>query len=238
LETRSLTAIALLAALLLAGCANDTGAPTPTTTTGATPVVTPSPVAGTARSDDFENATVGELPAGWRVVAGEWSVVENASAPSGGKVLLSAQTQLGETLILDESAGNWSDLDARVMFNVQAGEKGQAGGIVFRHEDEKNYYVVRYNHNELSWNLFRTVDGNREKFAGTDESADAFHGALHTWTELRLEARGDHIQVWSGAVKVIDYTEEMDGAPASGGVGLWTRYDSKTEFDAFRVAAS
>ena len=41
----------------------------------------------------------------------------------------------------------------------------------------------------------------------------------------------------SDGILVIDYTEEDADAPASGKVGLWTRYDSKTLFDGFSVAA-
>lgn len=235
--------LTILLAFPLAGCADNSANSTPTTS--APPATPPGsttsptePVTGTSKTDDFEATALGGLPAGWRVVAGNWSVVTNDTAPAGSKVLQSDRTDLGETLILNDAAGEWSDLDASVMFNVLAGEKGQAGGIIFRYEDDKNYYVVRYNHNELSWNLFRTVDGKREKFAGTGEGAEAFHGALHQWTELRLEARGTHIQVSSGNIKVIDYTEEDSNAPTGGKVGLWTRYDSKTQFDGWSVAAS
>lgn len=242
MKSLALVLLCVLIAPALAGCADTTTTPrtttTPTNTASTPPTATMPATQGTPVSDDFESATIGGLPAGWSVAAGNWSVVANATAPRGGKVLLSDQTQLGETTILNDAAGSWSDLEARVMFNVQAGEKGQAGGIIFRYEDAKNYYVVRYNHNELSWNLFRTIDGNREKFPGTDESAEAFHGAFHRWTELRLEARGTHIQVFSADVKVIDYTEAAANAPASGKVGLWTRYDSKTEFDDWSIAAN
>lgn len=226
----------------LAGCAEN-GDDTPATSTPAgttptpTPVATPTPgVSGTAKAEDFESATVGGIPAGWTVVAGNWSVVENATGPKGSKVLLSDRTELGETTILDDAAGSWSDLEARVMFNVLAGEKGQAGGIIFRYEDAKNYYVVRYNENELSWNLFRTIDGDRQKFEPAATAA-TFQGGLHKWHELRLVATGPHISVFSGALLVIDYVETDADAPSSGKLGLWTRYDSKTQFDDFSVKA-
>lgn len=241
LKLRPLATILLLAALPLAGCADTDTTPVGGTLTSTPAMTTPTAsarVEGTSVEEDFESVATGRIPAGWVVAAGNWSVVTNDAAPASPKVLLSDQTQLGETTILNDAAGSWSDLEARVMFNILAGEKGQAGGIIFRYEDSKNYYVVRYNHNELSWNLFRTIEGNREKFPGTDESADQFQGALGQWTELRLEARGPHIQVFSGNLKVIDYTEEDANAPASGKVGLWTRYDSKTQFDDWSVRAN
>lgn len=243
LPSRTPFVITLLAALALAGCANDADGPSAGTTPESQATTTPAvstpatPVVGTSLAEDFENATVGGAPAGWTVVAGEWSVVENATAPAGGKVLLSDQTDLGETLILADEAGSWSDVEASVQIDVLAGEKGQAGGIVFRYEDEDNYYVVRYNHNELAWNLFRTMGGDREKFEGTPESVDAFQGALHQWFDLRVVAEGAHIQVYSGDLKVVDYNETETGAPQSGQIGLWTRWDSKTQFDAFEVKA-
>ena len=238
LKPLTLAVLTTLVALPLAGCANTIEGPTtisPITTTPTTPP-DDEPASGTPTSDDFETATSGALPAGWTVVAGNWRVTTNDTAPKGAKVLLSDQTDLGETLILSDAAGEWSDLDASVKINVLAGESGQAGGIAFRYEDEDNYYVVRYNHAELSWNLFRTIDGKRQKFDGTPES-EAIEVALNKWFDLKLEANGNHIRVLSGGVEVLDYTEEDTNAPKSGKVGLWTRYDSKTLFDDFRIAA-
>lgn len=235
MNTRTILLLTILLVAPLAGCANaPTGSPTPATEPTPTPMPQ-TPVVGVATAENFEDADVGGVPTGWTVIAGNWSVIENTSAPDGEKVLLSDQTALGETAILNDAAGEWSDLEASVQFNVLAGEKGQAGGILFRYADAKNYYVVRYNHNELSWNLFRTLDGKREKFEPTEAATESFQGALHQWTDMRVVAKGDHIVVTSGNVTVIDYTETVANAPKSGKVGLWTRWDSKTEFDAFTV---
>lgn len=237
MKLQPLAAAALLIALPLAGCADTLETPLDTPTTGTSPPRTSAaPVQGTPTEEDFENATEGGLPAGWTVAAGEWSVVRNTTAPAESKVLMSDRTQLGETSIINDAAGEWSDVDARVKINVLAGEKGQAGGIVFRHEDEDNYYVVRYNEAELSWNLFRTIDGKRQKFQATEEAAE-FEGGLNKWFDLHLEAFGDRIRAFSGGIEVIDYTEADPNAPKSGKIGLWTRYDSKTLFDDFSVAA-
>jgi hypothetical protein len=227
----------LLVALALAGCTNTGTNATTTSTPVTSTATTTSPVVGTAQADDFEAATVGALPEDWDVESGNWSVVTNASAPKGSKVLYSDKTGLGETAIIFEGAGEWSDLEASVMVNVLGGTKGQAGGILFRYEDAQNYYVVRYNENEKSWNLFRTINGNREKFDPTAES-DGFAGGLNKWFDVRLEARGNHIVVRSGGLTVIDYTETNADAPKTGEVGLWTRYDSMTQFDDFTVAAN
>jgi hypothetical protein len=241
LSLKALTFALVLVAASLAGCAN-TSTPTKTTTTSSTTTTmtttssTP-PVTGTAKSDDFESATVGGKPAGWDVEAGNWSVVTNASAPSGSKVLYSDKTDLGETSIIFEEAGEWSDFEASVNIDLLGGTKAQAGGIIFRHHDSKNYYVVRYNENEKMWNLFRTIDGAREKFSST-EASSAFAGGLNNWFDLRLEARGAHITVMTGAITVIDYTEDNAAAPKAGEVGLWTRYDSMTQFDGFTLAAN
>jgi hypothetical protein len=202
--------------------------------TGAPPAVNPGPA---AKRDSFDTATVGAAPAGWTVVAGTWKVEANQSAPSRPNLARQSARDLNETWMVFTSAGNYTDVEASVAFNVQAGEKAQAGGILFRYKDASNYYVARYNHNEGMWNLFRTIEGKREKFAPIESTLTDFHGALDMWIPMRIEAKGTHVQVFSGAMKVLDYNETAANAPTSGLVGLWARYDSVTLFDDFEVEA-
>ena len=238
---RALLAITLLAlAPVLAGCADDAATPTPsspTATSDPTPTATtPTGTTGTAYETEFEEAAdANGLPAGWTIVSGAWRVETNESAPEGEHVLRQSATDVGEPAILATEAGVFDDLEANVRINVLAGEKGQAGGIIFRYEDGQNHYVARYNNAEGAWNLFRTIDGARKKFDGVEGVAST--PGLNEWWDLHLEVEGGHIVVRSGGAIVIDYTETDPAAPKAGQVGLWVRYDSQTQFDGFEVEA-
>lgn len=227
-----------------AGCANDateadptpgtpgvtasTPAATTSTPAAASPTVTPTPTStpAAAKTESFDASA--SLPAGWTPVMGDWSVVAEASAPSAGNALKQSNASLNETMILADAFGSFSDLEASVSFRVLGGESGQAGGIMFRYVDAKNYYVARYNHLENSWNLFRTIEGKREKFQPVETE---FSANLTDWIPMRVVAEGPHIQVFTGQKLVIDYNETAANAPASGKVGLWGRYDSVVLFD-------
>jgi hypothetical protein len=119
---------------------------------------------------DFETATVGELPAGFSTAvtggggSGEWRVVEDVTAPSGGKVL--AQTSTDQTTsrfrlcIYDRLAAK--DVEVSVTFKPVSGTVDQAAGLVARCRDRDNYYVVRANALEDNVRLYKVERGTRQ----------------------------------------------------------------------------
>lgn len=226
-----------LVTLIVAGCASSpnggTDATTTTSTTTTPPTTTTQAQTQTPFSDGFDTSLVGGAPAGWTVASGTWTVELNLSAPSAPNVVRQSNKTEGEPTLLADKAGEWSDLDATVKVNILGGEQGQAGGLTFRYKDAKNYYVVRYNHAEGQWNLFRTIDGKRQKYDAVENNG--FNGSLDQWFDVHLVAKGAHITVTSGNRTVIDYNETEAGAPTTGKVGIWVRYDSQTLFDDFSV---
>jgi hypothetical protein len=71
-------------------------------------------------------------------------------------------------------------------------------------------------------------NGRRRQFAGWDGKV-----AKQTWHTLAVEARGDRFQVFFDGKPVID---AKDGTFRDAGkVGVWTKADSVTYFDAFSI---
>jgi Domain of Unknown Function (DUF1080) len=185
---------------------------------------------------DFETATVGELPAGFSTAVtgsggpGEWRVVDDATAPSGGKVL--AQTSTDKTssrfplCIYDRLAAK--DVEVSVTFKPISGSVDQAAGLVARYRDQDNYYIVRANALEDNVRLYKVERGKRQQFAGVNVKVPA-----NEWQTLTLEVKGTHFRVLLNDKFLFeaDDTRFKD----AGKVGLWTKADSVTSFDNLTV---
>src|SRR5581483_4243869 len=95
----------------------------------------------------------GKVPSGWTAAktgmgeGSNWKVVADASAPSGtGSVL--AQTAAGPSALFNLcilNEGRYRDVELIVSFKANRGELDQGGGLVWRYQDAKNYYVARMN---------------------------------------------------------------------------------------------
>jgi len=180
---------------------------------------------------DFEATPVGQLPAGVTTALtgsggpARWSVIEDATAPAGPKVL--AQTSTDRTdlrfplAIFEPIVG---DAAVGVKFRAVAGEVDRAGGIALRLSDAGNYYVVRANALEDNVRLYRVVGGQRIQFAGANTKVSS--GA---WHQLGLELRGNRFEVFFNGKSLFTATDATFARP--GRVALWTKADSVTHFD-------
>jgi hypothetical protein len=185
---------------------------------------------------DFDATIVGTLPAGFSsaVTGGggpaSWTVVEDVTAPSGGKVL--AQTSIDKTsfrfplCVYDGFTA--ADVMVSVSFKPVAGTVDQAAGLVARYRDKDNYYVVRANALENNVRLYKVERGNRKQFAGANVKVPSGE-----WQTLALEVKGTHFWVLLNEALLF----EADDATFknAGKVGLWTKADSVTYFDDLRV---
>jgi len=109
-----------------------------------------------------------------------------------------------------------------------------AGGLVWRARDANNYYVVRANALEDNVVLYKTVNGARSSLDivgrkggyGLKASVPA-----NRWHTLRVEYAGTRFKVIFNGQPLF---EVEDGTFTEAGmVGLWTKADSVTAFDAF-----
>ncbi len=176
---------------------------------------------------DFEDAHAGKTPAdfttgltgGGRAVS--WIVKEEAG-PSGGKKVL-AQTSSDDTdyrfphVVHNDLKAR--DVDVSVQFKSVAGKTDQAGGLVARYQDKDNYYVVRANALEDNVRLYHVVKGDRRQFAG--ESAKVASGQWHA-PQVTFDGK-------------ILFEADDDTLKDAGLAGMWTKADSVTYFDDFKI---
>jgi hypothetical protein len=187
---------------------------------------------------NFDSDATEKSPAGFTFArtgdgrAGRWLVRAIPDAPSGGQAL--AQTDADDTdyrfpvAVADQPA--FKDLRLSVKCKTTSGKVDQVCGLVFRYRDENNYYVTRTNGLENNVRLYRVKDGRRVQFGGWNGKV-----AKNVWHDFAVEARGGHFQVFFNGKKVIDARDDTFSGP--GRVGLWTKADSITLFDALEAIA-
>lgn len=168
----------------------------------------------------FDDQTAGKLPAGFVGEVGTWSVADAA----GGKVL--AQTaknpnSVFNVMLIDGTKS--SDVDLTVKFKAVAGEFDQGGGLIWRAQDAKNYYVARYNPLEDNYRLYHVVGGKRTLI----QNADIEH--TDGWHTLRVAMHGKHIECFYDGKKYLEKDDDTLAGP--GRIGLWTKADAQTYFD-------
>ncbi len=189
-----------------------------------------------AKTWDFQNEKVDEAPAGFSFGKtgqgrpGKWVVRRDPSAPAGDHVL--AQVDPDDTdnrfPLAVADAPVVKDLLLEVRCKQVSGKTDQACGLVFRYQDENNYYVTRANALEDNVRLYHVVNGKRRQFAGWNGKV-----ASQVWHTLAVEARGDRFRVFFDGKPVMDAKDDTIKDP--GKVGLWTKADSVTHFDALSV---
>jgi hypothetical protein len=189
-----------------------------------------------AKTWDFQGDRVDDAPAGFSFGRtgqgrpGRWVVRTDPSAPAGDRVL--AQVDADDTdyrfPVAVADAPEVKDLRLEVRCKPVSGKVDEACGLVFRFRGFDDYYVVRANALEDNVRLYRVVGGSRRQLAGWNGKV-----APRTWHSLAVEARGDRFQVFFDGKPAID---AKDGTfPDAGKVGVWTKADSVTYFDALSV---
>ncbi|MBV1799201.1 hypothetical protein [Siccirubricoccus sp. G192] len=185
---------------------------------------------------DFEDMPVGGPPLGFALgfTGGgpppRWVVLDDPSAPAGPRVLAETSRDRTDTrfphAVLDGFEAR--DVAAAVRFRPVDGRVDQAAGLVVRYRDARNYYVARANALENNVRLYRVVDGRRIQFAGTDARVPR-----DRWQALGLMVRGDRFEIsLDGRMLFAAADRTFTGA---GRVGVWTKADSLTHFDALEA---
>jgi len=192
-------------------------------------VMTTLITSASAATVNFDDAKVGEAPAGWTATntgSGEakWTIEKDDTAPSKSNVL----KQSGEATypVCLKNDTSLKDGFVEVKFKAVSGKEDQAGGVIWRAKDADNYYIARANALEDNVTIYLTIKGSRVAFKNVNHKVKS--GAWHT---LRVEFQGNHFTVTFDGDKVIEATD--DSFADAGKVGVWTKADSVTLFDDF-----
>lgn len=160
---------------------------------------------------------------GWSVWDGVW---EHRSEQSEDWIVQSSTDRAFPVLLMD--AQRFSDVHVEVRFRPISGEIDASAGIVFRAQDDRNYYLVRANSLEDNLRLYAVEAGDRRQIASAGIDAPR----LGEWHALRVTAVGSRIQAYLDDRLLIDHRDDRF---EEGLVGLWTKADAVTEFDDLEI---
>ncbi len=186
---------------------------------------------------DFAGDAVGQPPKGFvfghtgKVGApGAWVVqAEGATQYLAQTGADATRSRFPLAVVSDLSAG---DLDVSVRFRPVSGRVDQAAGLVWRYQNEDNYYLVRANALEDNVVLYKVERGRRIDLAVKGVGRTYGKGAevpAGQWSTLRVVATGPRFEVFLNGAKLYE-VEDVTFATA-GRVGVWTKADSVTHFD-------
>ncbi len=191
---------------------------------------------GSGKTWDFQADKVEAAPAGFSFARtgqgsrGRWMVKVDLGAPSGDHVLAQVDTDGTDYHfpVAVADAPLLKDARAEVRCKHVSGRVDQACGLVVRYRDADNYYVARANALEDNVRLYRVVGGRRQQLATWSGTV-----ASGVWHTLALEVRGDKLRVFWEGKPIMEETDRT--FTEAGKVGVWTKADSVTHFDALTV---
>ena len=117
-----------------------------------------------------------------------------------------------------------------------SGSVDRAAGIVWRYRDENNYYVVRASALEDNVVLYKVEQGRRTSLAPAGKDGQHAVGVpvpAGRWSALRVAFMSARFVVAFDEKPLFEVEDSTFGGP--GRVGVWTRADSVTHFDAFEL---
>ena len=190
-----------------------------------------------AETIHFDKDQAGAAPSGWTaaqtgVGSADWAAAPDDSAPSQPNVLKQSGTAAYPICLKDDP--KLKDGFVEVKFKPVSGKEDQAGGVVWRAQDNYNYYVCLANALEDNVTLYKTVGGKRTALDIVGRKGGYGIKQKVTsaqWHTLRVEFSGTRFTVFFEGKKMF---EVEDGTfAAAGKVGVWTKADSVTLFDEF-----
>lgn len=169
-------------------------------------------------------------PGVWKIVEDE---VPSAFAPlSPGAVNVNKRRVLAQTSrdrtdehfpILVYTNEVFGDFTLKTRFKCVSGDKEQMAGVVFRYQDENNFYVLRASALGNTFRFYKVVGGQRSVPIGPEINIPS-----GTWQELSVTCQGNRIYCRLNGEEVIPML--TDNSFSAGKIGFWTKSDSVSYF--------
>lgn len=198
-------------------------------------------VRAASRRVDFSDDAVGQPPKGFQFghtarvgTPGKWIV--QAEGTNRYLAQVDADSTRSRFPVAVVSDINASDVDVSVRFKPISGRVDQAAGLVWRFQNEDNYYVVRANALENNVVLYKVEKGTRTDLPVKGEGRTYGRKAQvpsGQWSTLRVVATGRLFEVYFNGSKLYEVEDTTFGQ--AGKVGVWTKADSVTQFDDLMV---
>jgi hypothetical protein len=192
---------------------------------------------GATRKVDFSEDPVGQAPKGFEFghtakvgAPGKWVVQAEGSNKYLAQIDAdNTRSRFPVAVLSDVTA---ADVDLSTRFRPVSGRVDQAAGLVWRFQNEDNYYIVRANALENNVVLYKVEKGKRTDLPVKGEGRTYGKKAevpSGQWSTLRVVAAGPRFEVFFNDSRLYEVEDTTFTQP--GKVGLWTKADSVTQFD-------
>ena len=193
------------------------------------------------RTVTFDDGVSGQPPNGFvfgltkkEGAPGRWLIQQEGDAKYLAQLEADATRRRFPVAVLADVSA--ADVDLSVRFRPVSGQIDRAAGLVWRYENEDNYYIVRANALENNVVLYKVQDGTRTDLALKGEGRTYGKPAAvppGQWSTLRVVAAGPLFEVYYNGSKLYEVEDTTFTQP--GRVGVWTKADSVTHFDDLTV---
>jgi hypothetical protein len=196
---------------------------------------------------DFSKDRQNETPAGfqstvsgdgkpgiWKIIDDEVSSTIPSVTPNAAPQRRAVVAQLSRDLtdehypILVYTNEVFGDFKFTTRIKCVSGVAEQMAGVVFRYQDEKNYYYLRASSKGSTFRFLKVVAGQRSAPIGPELQIPA-----GVWHEIAVECKGNQINCFlDGKQEIPTLT---DNSFSAGKIGFWTKSDSVSHFADARV---
>ncbi len=174
---------------------------------------------------NFDNEETGKLPADWTAAVSTWLVAVDGS----NKAMKQAGKSEGDRFnICVQNKLKYLNLEMEVRIKPLEGEEDQGGGLVWRYQDAKNYYITRANPLENNFRVYKVVNGNRKQMQSVNIKMQKGE-----WYNIRVVTTGKAVECYYNGQKLLSHSD--DTFPNAGLVGFWSKADAVSLFDDLKV---
>jgi hypothetical protein len=170
-------------------------------------------------------------PGSWKIILDDApSAMPGRNPDSHTLTKQSVVAQLAEVGINDHfpmlvlNDETFDDFKFTTRFKIAGGGVAKMAGIVFRYQNEKNYYVLMASVLDHHFWFFKVVNGLRsDKLIGPQIQISE-----NEWHEMSVQCEGNHIHCLLDGKEVIPML--TDSSFTKGKIGFWTKSDSVSYF--------
>jgi hypothetical protein len=183
-------------------------------------------------SATFDSCETDTIPSGWFQAVtgnneqGHWEVIPGFENKQVGQVSTAGSGYLFNLLISEQQIAK--DLILSVDMKAISGNEDQGGGLVWRYQNNENYYIARANPLESNFRLYKVTNGNRKKLENYSLPVTA-----GIWHKIVISHSSDTIKCFFDGQLFLQRIDSTINKP--GLAGLWTKADAVTFFDNFQL---
>jgi len=167
---------------------------------------------------DFEKTDLSK----WKTF-GKWEITKNNKEHSISMITRSE----GSFNLCYTKDINFINGKISILFKANAGRIDQGGGVMWRVQDNDNYYVARFNPLEDNFRFYIVHDGVRSELASANVKLSK------GWHNMKIEQKGDTFKGYLDEKQYLEHTDKQ--LQKAGGTGVWTKADAQTSFDNLKI---